>query len=74
MGPLAIQGLTKRYGDVVALIDLSLEVKGGEVFGFVGQWRRWRESGVWARAMTRLAQIVRVRHGRNPTPSVVHTM
>jgi len=35
------------------------------------QWRRWRESGVWARAMTRLAQIVRVRHGRNPTPSVV---
>jgi ABC-2 type transport system ATP-binding protein len=37
MGPLAIQGLTKRYGDVVALKDLSLEVKGGEVFGFVGR-------------------------------------
>jgi ATPase subunit of ABC transporter with duplicated ATPase domains len=37
MGPLAIQGLTKRYGDVVALMDLSLEVKGGEVFGFVGR-------------------------------------
>jgi transposase len=24
------------------------------------QWRRWRASGVWARAMTRLAAIVRV--------------
>jgi ABC-2 type transport system ATP-binding protein len=37
MGPLAIQGLTKRYGDVVALDGLSLEVAGGEVFGFVGR-------------------------------------
>jgi ABC-2 type transport system ATP-binding protein len=37
MGPLAIQGLTKRYGDVVALEDLNLEVNGGEVLGFVGR-------------------------------------
>jgi ABC-2 type transport system ATP-binding protein len=37
MGPLAIQGLTKRYGDVVALDGLSLEVPAGEVFGFVGR-------------------------------------
>jgi ABC-2 type transport system ATP-binding protein len=34
---LKIDGLTKRYGDVVALNDLSLQVKGGEVFGFVGR-------------------------------------
>jgi ABC-2 type transport system ATP-binding protein len=34
---LEIDGLTKRYGDVVALNDLSLQVKGGEVFGFVGR-------------------------------------
>ncbi|HEX7472788.1 MAG TPA: ATP-binding cassette domain-containing protein [Candidatus Limnocylindrales bacterium] len=37
MGPLAIEGLTKRYGDVVALDGLSLEVPSGEVFGFVGR-------------------------------------
>jgi ABC-2 type transport system ATP-binding protein len=37
MGPLAIQGLTKRYGDVVALDGLSLEVPSGELFGFVGR-------------------------------------
>lgn len=35
------------------------------------QWRRWRESGVWARAMTRLAALVRVQHGRKPMPSMV---
>jgi ABC-2 type transport system ATP-binding protein len=37
MGPLAVQGLTKRYGDVVALEDLNLEVRAGELFGFVGR-------------------------------------
>ena len=37
MGALAIQGLTKRYGDVVALEDLTLEVRAGELFGFVGR-------------------------------------
>jgi ABC-2 type transport system ATP-binding protein len=37
VGPLAIQGLTKRYGNVVALDGLSLEVPAGEVFGFVGR-------------------------------------
>jgi putative transposase len=35
------------------------------------QWRRWRASGVWAKAMTRLAQIIRTRHGRTATPSMV---
>jgi transposase len=35
------------------------------------QWRRWRASGVWARAMTRLAAIVRVLHDREPGPSMV---
>jgi ABC-2 type transport system ATP-binding protein len=33
---LEIQGITKRYGDLVAVNDLSLEVRQGEVFGFVG--------------------------------------
>jgi ABC-2 type transport system ATP-binding protein len=31
-----IDGLTKRYGDVVAVDDLSLSVEAGEVFGFLG--------------------------------------
>ncbi|MBA2701218.1 MAG: IS5 family transposase [Chloroflexi bacterium] len=35
------------------------------------QWRRWRASGVWARAMTRLAAIVRILHDREPVPSMV---
>ncbi|MGD0019706.1 MAG: ATP-binding cassette domain-containing protein [Candidatus Limnocylindrales bacterium] len=34
---LEIDGLTKRYGDVVALRDLSFDVRSGEVFGFVGR-------------------------------------
>jgi ABC-2 type transport system ATP-binding protein len=29
-------GLTKHYGDVEALVDLDLDVYGGEVFGFLG--------------------------------------
>ncbi|MFI5284031.1 MAG: IS5 family transposase, partial [Candidatus Dormibacterales bacterium] len=35
------------------------------------QWRRWRANGVWERAMTRLAAIVRVLHDREPLPSMV---
>lgn len=35
------------------------------------QWRRWRANGVWARAMLRLAQIVRILHEREPLPSMV---
>jgi transposase len=35
------------------------------------QWRRWRASGVWERAMARLAAIVRLEHDREPTPSMV---
>jgi ABC-2 type transport system ATP-binding protein len=33
---LELRGITKRYGDLVAVRDLSLEVHPGEVFGFVG--------------------------------------
>src|SRR6266542_2673711 len=35
------------------------------------QWRRWRANGVWARAMARLAVVVRVLHDREPLPSMV---
>jgi transposase len=35
------------------------------------QWRRWRANGVWERAMARLAAQVRVRHERDPNPSMV---
>ncbi|MDH3191053.1 MAG: ABC transporter ATP-binding protein, partial [Acidimicrobiia bacterium] len=30
------EALTKHYGEVKALVDLDLEVKMGEVFGFLG--------------------------------------
>ncbi|MFD4181732.1 ABC transporter ATP-binding protein [Rhodococcus sp. NPDC058514] len=33
---LTIDHVSKRYGEVVALDDLSFEVKPGEIFGFVG--------------------------------------
>lgn len=33
---LEAQGLTKRYGNLVAVDDLSIEVHRGEVFGFLG--------------------------------------
>ncbi|MGZ7131742.1 MAG: hypothetical protein ACXVIX_11410, partial [Halobacteriota archaeon] len=33
---LQVQGLTKRYGDLVAVHDLNLQIKKGEIFGFLG--------------------------------------
>jgi ABC-2 type transport system ATP-binding protein len=33
---LEAQGLTKRYGDLVAVDDLTLQIKRGEIFGFLG--------------------------------------
>ena len=35
-GGLRLQGITKRFGSLVAVNDLSLDVRPGEVFGFVG--------------------------------------
>ncbi|OHA83673.1 MAG: hypothetical protein A2408_02470 [Candidatus Yonathbacteria bacterium RIFOXYC1_FULL_52_10] len=37
MNTLEIKNLTKRYGDTVAVDDLSLSVKKGEFFGFLGK-------------------------------------
>jgi ABC-2 type transport system ATP-binding protein len=36
MSAIELRGLTKRYGDVTALDDVSLSVEEGEVFGFLG--------------------------------------
>jgi len=36
MAVIEIDGLTKRYGDLVAVEDLTLSVESGEVFGFLG--------------------------------------
>ena len=33
---LKIEHLTKRYGDKVAVSDLNLEIKSGEIYGFIG--------------------------------------
>lgn len=36
MAAIEIDGLTKRFGDVVAVNDLDLTVEEGEIFGFLG--------------------------------------
>ena len=36
MAPISIRGLTKRYGNVRAVNNLSLEVAPGEILGFLG--------------------------------------
>ena len=36
MPALEVDGLSKNYGEVRALRDVSFEVQGGEIFGFVG--------------------------------------
>jgi ABC-2 type transport system ATP-binding protein len=33
---ISIQGLTRRFGDLVAVDDLNLEIRKGEIFGLVG--------------------------------------
>src|SRR4051794_22744996 len=35
-GAITCEGLTKRYGDVVALAGLNLTIKAGTIFGFLG--------------------------------------
>jgi ABC-2 type transport system ATP-binding protein len=35
--PIRTRGLTKRYGDLVAVDGLDLEVRAGEIFGLLGQ-------------------------------------
>ena len=34
---LEVDGISKRYGDTVAVSDLSFDVRSGELFGFVGR-------------------------------------
>ncbi len=36
MAAIEINGLTKRFGDVVAVNDFTLQVERGEIFGFLG--------------------------------------
>ena len=36
MTAIEIDGLTKRFGDVVAVNDLDLTIEEGEIFGFLG--------------------------------------
>lgn len=33
---ISIRGLTKRYGNLIAVDRLDLEVRRGEIFGFLG--------------------------------------
>jgi ABC-2 type transport system ATP-binding protein len=33
---ISINGLTRRYGNMTAVENITLEVKKGEIFGFLG--------------------------------------
>jgi ABC-2 type transport system ATP-binding protein len=35
--PIRTKALTKRYGDLVAVDELELEINAGEIFGLLGQ-------------------------------------
>jgi len=35
--PVALRGLTKQYGRITAVDDVSLTVNEGDVFGYLGQ-------------------------------------
>ena len=41
MSVIATQGLTKKFGDLVAVDGLDLEIPKGGVVGFVGPERLW---------------------------------
>src|SRR5262245_66691546 len=36
-GPIVTRRLSKRYGDLVAVDNLELDVRAGEIFGLLGQ-------------------------------------
>jgi ABC-type branched-subunit amino acid transport system ATPase component len=52
---LQLHGLSRRYGETVALDDLSLEVPEGELLGFVGPNGAGKTTAQAARGLERLA-------------------
>ena len=45
------EGLTKRYGQTVALGGIDLQVPAGSILGMLGLVRRCAVSGAWWRQM-----------------------
>ena len=39
-----IENLVKRYGDLVALNHLNLDIHEGEIFGLLGSERLWKNN------------------------------
>jgi ABC-2 type transport system permease protein len=54
---LEIRGISKRYGETVALQDLSFEVRAGELFGFVGRNGTGKTTTMRIVALTHVASI-----------------
>jgi len=54
---LEIRGISKRYGETVALQDLSFEVRAGELFGFVGRNGAGKTTTMRIVALTHVASI-----------------
>ena len=64
---LSIDGLHKRFGDVVALDGLAFEVPGGQVFGFLGA------NGAGKTTTMRIALGVLARRRRDGSPGAAPT-
>lgn len=47
MKAVRIEGLTKRFGDVVALDNINLEIEEGEIYGFLGPNITWKKSKLY---------------------------
>ena len=45
--PVETQGLTKRYGDLIAVDGVSLTVRPGEVYGFLGPNGAGKTTTLW---------------------------
>ena len=67
---LSCSGLTKRYGDVVAASDITLEVHRGEVLGVIGPNGAGKSTLV---GMLSGATHASARHGRRSTARTSHT-
>ena len=71
--PIRAEGLTKRYGDTLALDALDLEVAPGEVYGYLGPERRREDDDDPAAARAAPAERRRAALSSASTPGAIRS-